>query len=151
MAGKAGQKSTLNTEVSTRYDGDFMSQLDGRAKVARTLRDRLRALTNDLGGIPNLSYQEFSLCKRAVHLERLIEKRELTLSHNGTVDENCYYSAITTLSSLFSKVGYKRRVKPIQSLDEYVKAHYSRTESAPDHEASVQDVTQEVLREDAIP
>ncbi len=116
MAGKQGAKSEKGTEVVTRYDEDFMAGLDGRVRVARSLRDRLRALTNDLGGIPNLSYQELSLCKRAVHLERLIEKRESTLAHGGTLDENSYYSAITTLSSLFAKVGYKRRPKVVGTL-----------------------------------
>jgi len=95
-----------------------MAQLNGRVRVARSLRDNLRALMNDLGGPGNLSYQEQSLCKRAVHLERLIAKRELTLAHGGTLDENCYYSAITTLSSLFSKVGLKRRPKVVGTLAE---------------------------------
>jgi hypothetical protein len=118
MAGKQGAKSEKATEVAARFDEDFMAQMDGRVRVARTLRDRLRALTGDLGGLKDLSYQEQSLCKRAVHLERLIEKKELTLAHGGTVDENCYYSAITTLSSLFSKVGLKRRPKVVGTLAE---------------------------------
>ena len=118
MAGKQGAKSDKATEVPDRYDHDFMAQLYGRVKVARTLRDRLRALTNDLGGTSALSYQELSLCKRAVHLERLIEKREATLAHGGTLDENSYYSALTTLSSLFAKVGYKRRPKVVGTLAE---------------------------------
>lgn len=122
MSGKPGQKSTLSTEVATRYDEDFLESMDGRVRVARTLRDRLRALTNDLGGLANLSYQEQCLCRRAVHLERLIEKRELTLAHGGKVDENCYYSAITTLSSLFSKVGYKRRPKVVGTLAQLLSA-----------------------------
>ena len=105
-----------------------MAELDGRVRVARSLRDRLRALTSDLGGVTNLSYQEQSVCKRAVHLERLIEKKESTLAHNGTVDENSYYSAITTLSSLFSKLGLKRRPKVIGTLAELLS---QRQEPAP--------------------
>ncbi len=113
MAGKEGQKSVKATEVPERYDGDFLESMDGRIRTARTLRDRLRGLTNDLGGLANLSYQEQSLCKRAVHLERLIERKESTLAHNGTLDENAYLSAITTLSALFTKIGLKRRAKLI--------------------------------------
>lgn len=113
MSGKQGQQGTKATEISERYDGDFMSELDGRVRLAKNLRQRLRALTNDLGGLKDLSYMEQSLCKRAVHLERLIEKRELSLAHGGSVDEQSYLSAITTLSSLFSKVGLKRRAKVI--------------------------------------
>ncbi len=118
MSGKPGQKGAKPTEIAARYNESFIGELDGRVRVARTLRDRLRALTNDLGGTSALSYQELSLCKRAVHLERLIEKRESTLAHGGTLDENSYYSALTTLSSLFSKVGYKRRPKIVGTLAE---------------------------------
>jgi hypothetical protein len=86
MSSKPGQKSALSTEVSAQYDESFMEELDGRVRAARTLRQRLRELTNDLGGLANLSYQEQSLCKRAIHIERLIEKKELTLSHGGKVE-----------------------------------------------------------------
>lgn len=118
MAGKQGQQSGKATEVGTPYRATFLEELDGRARVARTLRDRLRALTGDLGGLNSLSYQEQSLCKRAVHLERLIEKKEATLAHGGTLDESGYFAAVTTLSSLFSKVGLKRRAKIIGTLAE---------------------------------
>jgi len=117
MAGVPGQQTTKGTEVPDRYDGDFLEALDGRYRTARTLRQRLSQLTADLGGLAQLSYQERSLCRRVVHLERLIEKKELSLAHGGTLlDENGYYSALTTLSSLFSKVGYKRRAKVVASL-----------------------------------
>lgn len=118
MAGKKGQQGTKAREVAERYDERFLDDMDGRFETVRTLRQRLAALTNDLGGVANLSYQEQSVCKRAVHLERLIEKKESTLAHGGNVDENAYFSAITTLSSLFSKVGLKRRPKVVGTLAE---------------------------------
>lgn len=118
MAGKQGQRSQKDTEIVALYDAEFMSQLDGRVKVARTLRQRLGALTNDLGGLANLSFQEQCICKRVVHLERLIEKKEMALAHNRKVDEGCYYAAITTLSALLSKVGLKRRPKLVSTLAE---------------------------------
>ena len=119
MSGKAGQKSAKATEVAERYTGGFMDELDGRVRLARTLHQRLRELTNDLGGMTNLSYQEQSLCKRLVHLERLIERKESTLAHGGTLDENYYYAALNALSGLFSKVGLKRRPK-VLSLTDYL-------------------------------
>jgi hypothetical protein len=117
MGGKQGAKSDKATEIAERYHEDFMSQLDGRVRVARTLRDRLRALTNDLGGVGGLSYQELSLCKRAVYLERLIEKKELSLAHNGTIDQNLYFSAINSLSALFNRLGLKRRPKLLNGVN----------------------------------
>jgi hypothetical protein len=119
MSGKPGQKSEKATDVSGPYDPT--QEVDGRSVVGRTLRDRLRGLVSDLGGLTNLSYQELSLCKRITHLERLLERQESILAHSGSVDLNCYYSAINTLSGLFSKIGMKRRARKIQSLEDYLK------------------------------
>jgi hypothetical protein len=119
MSGKPGQQSEKATDVSGRYDPTL--EVDGRTFVGRTIRDNRRALVSDLGGLTNLSYQEQSVCKRIVHLERLVERQESILAHGGSVDLNCYYSAINTLMGLFSKLGMKRRARKIQSLDEYLK------------------------------
>lgn len=129
MAGKRGQRSELPTDVDPRYTDDFLEAMDGRARVARTLRDRMRALLADLGGPDQLSYMERSLVKRAIHVERLIEKRELTLAHGGTVDDQAYFSGITALSSLFSKLGLKRRAKQLPSLHEYAAQSKAESES----------------------
>ncbi|TKB74288.1 MAG: hypothetical protein E8D46_10155 [Nitrospira sp.] len=87
--------------------------------MARELRDRLHALTADLGGWSSLSYQEQSLCKRLVHLERLVELKELKLAQGGRLDENLYFNAINSLSGLLTKIGLKRRVKVV-SLTDYL-------------------------------
>lgn len=116
MAGKPGQKSALTTEVGPRFSEDFLEAMDGRGVIVRTLRQRLGQLTADLGGLAQLSYQERSLCRRIVHLERMIEKRELVLARGGTVDENVYLTSLNTLSGLFGKIGFQRRPKMIQDL-----------------------------------
>lgn len=114
-------KPTDAHEVQKRYEAGFLDSMDGRAEVTRTLRQRLGQLVADLGGVSNLSYMEQSLCKRIVHLERLIEKRELTAAHGGAVDETLQLSTINCLSGLFSKLGLKRRARKIPSLEEYLK------------------------------
>jgi hypothetical protein len=122
MAGKRGRYSAKATDVANRYHGAVLDELDGRVRLARTLRERMRALTNDLGGINDLSYQEVSLCKRCVHLERLLEKKEATLAHGGTCDESTYLNAINALSGLYSKLGLRRRARVLPTLREYVTA-----------------------------
>ena len=102
MSGKPGQQTTKATEIAPRYSETFMEELDGRYRTAKTLRQRLRDLTNDLGGIAVLSYQEHSLCKRAVHLERVVERFESTLAHGGSVDYGHYFGLINALSGLIS-------------------------------------------------
>jgi hypothetical protein len=129
MSGKKGQQGTGAKEIGEQYSANFMEELDGRFRTARTLKQRLRALTNDLGGITELSYQELSLVHRCLHLERLLERRESTLAHGGTIDDQSYFSGITTLSSLFTKLGLRRRAKAVMSLDQYVTEKYSRRNS----------------------
>ena len=98
-----------------------MAEMDGRTLVARELRDRLHALSADLGGWNSLSYQERSLCRRVIHLERLTEQKELKLAQGGRLDENLYFNCINSLSGLWSKIGLKRRVK-ILALTDYLAA-----------------------------
>jgi hypothetical protein len=120
MSGKPGRYSTKPTDVENKYHGAVLDKLDGRVRLARTLRERMRALTNDLGGVNDLSYQEQSLCKRAVHLERLLERKESALAHGGTCDESTYLNSINALSGLYSKLGLRRRAKQVLTLQEYV-------------------------------
>ncbi len=122
MSGKRGQKGTGSTEIADRYSADFLEELDGRVRTAKTLRQRLRALIADLGGESELSYQEMSLVKRCIHVERLLERRESTLAHGASIDDQAYFSGITTLSSLFTKLGLKRRAKPVQTIEQYLES-----------------------------
>lgn len=119
MAGKRGMKSEKETDVPAKHTPGFLEDMDGRTEVSRTLRQRLAALISDLGGLDGLSYQELSLCKRAIHIERLIEKDELSMAHGGVVDRFATIAAINTLTSLFSKIGLKRRAK-ILNLKDYL-------------------------------
>lgn len=116
--GAKGQgKSDLPRDIPARYDEAFLDDMDGRSPVYKMMSQRLFRLVTSLGGIDGLSYQERSLCKRAIHLERLIEKRELTLALDGTIDEAGYFNAVNVLSGLYSKLGMKRRSKTISLKD----------------------------------
>ena len=141
MSGIKGAKSDKAADVPDYFQENFLNGMDGRLVVARTLRDRLKELTNDLGGLSQLSYQERSLAKRCVHLERVVERFEATLARGGTVEYGHYFGLINALSGLLSKLGLKRRPKQIQSLQEYVKEHYSRPAltEAPAHEVNGHD------------
>ena len=135
MAGKRGQKGRKATEIAERYQEDFLEAMDGRGRIVKTLRQRLGALVADLGGLAELSYQERSLCRRVIHLERHIERKELSLAHGGTVEETDYLSAINCLSGLFSKIGIKRRSKPVMSLQDYLSGKAAASTALDDAEA----------------
>ncbi|MBI5315847.1 MAG: hypothetical protein HZB34_07740 [Nitrospirae bacterium] len=131
MSAKVGQRSLKPTEMSRRYTAQFLEDMDGRSLIARALRGQLRELTNDLGGIAQLSYQERSLAKRVVHLQRLIEQKERALMQGDPVDQTSYFSAVTLLSSLLSKLGLKRRAKQLPSLTEYLNGKASSPHAEP--------------------
>jgi hypothetical protein len=129
MSGKPGQQGNKAVDVPQRYEEHFMADLDGRTLVARELRDRLHALCADLGGVSSLSYQEVSLCRRLIHLERLVEQKEMRLAQGHRVDENLYFCGINALSGLLSKIGLKRRMK-VLSLGDYLEAKATPKEPA---------------------
>ena len=120
MAGKPGTKGLKPTEVGPVYQEDFLNGMDGRGQVVKTLRQRLGALVSDLGGGAGLSYMERSLSKRLVHLERLIERKEAQLARNKDISEPDYLNSINAFSGLCSKLGLKRRAKPVMSVEEYM-------------------------------
>jgi len=119
MGGKNSGTGTKPTDISKRFRADFLENMDGRVAAVKTLQERLSALVADLGGFESLSYQEKTLCKRVVHLERLLEKQESMLVHGGTIDVHAYLAAVNGLAGLLSKLGLKRRAKPV-SLDVYL-------------------------------
>jgi len=120
--GKGQGKSSLPIDVPRRYEEGFLEEMDGRGEVVKLLRQRLAQLTGDLGGLDGLSYQERSLCKRIIHLERQLDKKELSLAHDTPIDESSYYNAINALSGLFAKIGLKRRAKLVNSLSAVLNA-----------------------------
>jgi hypothetical protein len=127
MAKKQKGKAPKATDLPARYDAAFSKgKMDGRGRVAKSLHERGGAFISDLGGLASLSSQELSLVKRILHLERMIEKRELSMAHGGPIDENAHIAGLNCLSGLFSKLGLKRRVKQIQLSD------YLKTKPGPD-------------------
>jgi hypothetical protein len=118
MAGKPGQRSRKATEVPAKYATDFLTTLDGRVRVARTLRERLASILTDLGGADALSHAQRSLAKRAVHVEGLLEGIEAKLATGEVVDVMPYLAAINTLMGLFTRLGLKRVARDVSPLRE---------------------------------
>ena len=113
MAGKAGQKSQLPTEIPERYTSSFLDELDGRSRVARELRSRWSALANAQGGERELSYMRRSLVNRFIHLECWLENQEAALANGQKIDEAKYFAALNSFAGLLGKLGLERRTKPI--------------------------------------
>lgn len=113
MAGKSH-------EIPTAFTQDWIARLDGRTRLAQAVRERLGALQTDLGGEPALSYQERSLCRRAVWLEALVEQREAALAKGQEIDEGAHVQSINALIGVWRALGFKRRQREAPSLHEYL-------------------------------
>ena len=122
MGGKNSGNGTKSTDLSKRFRADFLQTMDGRVTAVKALRERFNALTTDLGGLEGLSFQEKTLCKRVVFLERHIEQMELLVAKGGAVEVHAYLASINALAGLLAKIGLGRRSRTI-SLRDYLDAN----------------------------
>ena len=120
MSGTKGMKGTKQTSIPAKYSEDFLASLDGRVRIVRALKGKLTTLTHDLGG--NLSYQQHSLCKRAIHIEAQIESWEQDLINGKDVPYGSYFNSVNSLVNIFKSLGLYRKTKEI-SLQEYLSAN----------------------------
>ena len=111
---------TKKAEIPAKFSQDWIIKLDGRTKLAQVARERLRALQADLGGEDALSYQERSLCRRAVWLESLVESRESALANGQEIDEGAHVQSINALIGVWRALGFKRRAKDVPTLQTYL-------------------------------
>ena len=120
-------KSTINTNktqpVSAQFANGWLDGLDGRLGIARELRQRFQALTDDLGGTSSLSYAERSLCERALWLEYWLSTQEKELADGGALfDVGKWTQAANSLQGIYSKLGLKRVAKNVPTLHEWMAA-----------------------------
>ena len=83
------------------------------------LRQRQLSLSDDLGGIEALSYQQRALIDRAIFLEFHLQQQELRLATGADFDSGSWVQAANSLSGIFSKLGLQRKAKDV-SLSQYV-------------------------------
>ena len=110
--------------IPPRYTHDWLDKLDKRTGVAKALGERHNALVSDLGGFDSLSYQRASLCRRAIHMEALIEQQEAALASGEEVDTGKLTQSINSLIGLYKTLGLDRvaRDASLQAIIERSKA-----------------------------
>ncbi|MBB3231065.1 hypothetical protein [Halomonas stenophila] len=112
-----------STELPTEYSHDWLERLDGRTRLAQAVRQRYTALTTDLGGHENLSYQRRSLAKRAVWMEATIEQAEAALARGDEVDHGAITQKINSLLGLYKTLGLDRVAQPVESIKDILDKH----------------------------
>lgn len=109
------------SEIPATFSSDWIDHLDGRTKLARVVRQRLSSLHSDLGGRDALSYQQRSLCRRAVWLEALIERREVALANGREIDEGAHTQSINALMGVWKALGLQRKAREVPDLHDYLR------------------------------
>jgi hypothetical protein len=120
MPSKPGTRNRLKTTLPVRYGQDFVTLLDGRCRLSRTVRARLQALVSDLGGEGGLSHQQKSMCKRAIWIELLVEDQESRVAAGEGVDGALHTQLVTSLLAIFKALGLKRQAREAK-LSDYLK------------------------------
>ena len=107
----------------SRFESGWLDRLDGRYGLARELRDRFHALTDDLGGAENLSYMQRSLCEHALWLDHWLHEQERALAESRMADFDVgrWTQGLNALSGVLTKLGLKRVPRDVQDLSEWLR------------------------------
>lgn len=79
-----------------------------------------KALTDDLGGVDQLSYQQRALVERALWLEYHLQLEEQKLANGQEFDSGKWTQSCNALQGILSKLGLHRVAKTIPALQHYV-------------------------------
>ena len=104
-------------DIPHRYHHGWLKELDQRTSISKEMQDRYRQLTHDLGGLDRLSYQQRSLCERALWLEFWISTQERELASGGDIEVGKLTQATNSLQGLYSKLGLSRSIKEVNLAD----------------------------------
>ena len=108
-------------DVPASYRPDWLEAMDGRLGTVKVIKERLRALCDDLGGVDAMSYQRRSLAKRVVWLEAMLEQHEAALARGEDVDAGRWTQAVNSLVGLLKTLGLDRVAQDVPNLTTWIK------------------------------
>ena len=114
--------SAKQTDIPSEYSADWLEKLDGRTRLAQAVHRRYETLAADLGGLDALSYQQRSICKRAIWMEAIIEQQEAALARGEEVDQGKLTQAVNTLIGLLKTLGLERKATDVPDLQSYLRS-----------------------------
>ena len=104
-------------QIPTEYTPDWLEKMDGRTRMAQVINARYHSLTNDLGGVDHLSYQQRSLARRALWFEAMLEQWEAALAKGEDVDPGKLTNTTNTLIGLYKALGLQRQSREVSLAD----------------------------------
>lgn len=108
------------TTPPSKFTNGWLDQLDGRTGIAQIMRERYTELTNDLGGLSTLSYQQRSLVERTLWLEYWLARQEQAMANGGDFDIGKWTQGFNSLQGVYAKLGLQRIAKDAISLSDYL-------------------------------
>jgi len=90
---------------------------DPNSAWARRYHDLILGHISDLGGKPNLSEAQISLCKRAAGLEAELEQMEGRMSQGEQVDLDRYGRAASHLRRILESLGITRQARTVSGIE----------------------------------
>jgi len=120
MSARNGRKNGKYRDVPDRFATGWLDALDTRTQLARHMRDRYAALTDDLGGMDALSYAQRSLCERALWLEFWLASQERELATGQPFDVGKWVQAANSLQGIYSKLGLQRVARDVPDLQTWI-------------------------------
>lgn len=111
------------SSIPDKFEQGFLETLDGRTEIAKAMRERYQAMTNDLGGADRLSYAQRSLVERALWLEYWCAHQERNLAGGQLAgfDVGKWTQAANSLQGIYSKLGLQRVAQQAPGIGELIK------------------------------
>ncbi len=120
--GNRRNKNHKPPKPPTRYEAGFMTAMDRRTEVYKTLQLRYEAIVEDLGGPSDISLIKASLIERYLWLQMNLETLELDMA-TGEVDRAVtigkWVAGVNSLVGLARMLGLER-IAPTESLTAYL-------------------------------
>ena len=113
-------KDDKSPAIPEQFQTGWLTALDGRLSLARELRERYQALTDDLGGADQLSYAQRSLSERALWLEYWLASQERELASGSEFDVGKWVQAANSLQGIYSKLGLHRVERNVPTLRDFI-------------------------------
>ena len=101
-----------------------IDQLDGRTQSSRHTLQNIASLTNDAGGVENISEGTRQLIQRAAVLGALTADCEVRWIAGEKINIDAYLAAVNTLKRVLCAIGLARRPRDVTTVDAYVREKY---------------------------
>lgn len=111
-----GKSVRLLASIPEQYSPDFMSRLDKRTVLGRSVLERYGAVMSDLGGEEALSTIKRSLVRRFTWYEVMIEGMECRAASGEDIDIGSWTQLTNSWLGIARLLGLERRQKPVESL-----------------------------------